>query len=167
MEPGKYQHSSGAEPASGMPEDRTRPSHLQNGHSLGNLFRTLMRDLQTLLREQIRLVKMEASEITSEVSQGLVRSGIGGFIAYAGVFFVLGGVALLLGQVLPLWLSFSLTGLVVLGVGYALYRSGANSLQQADYALDRTTHTLQEDKQWIRNEAEQVKRDPSHLGSDR
>lgn len=141
--------------------------NLRNGRSLGSLVRKLSRDTQTLVREQFRLAKMEASEIASDVSQGAIQAGVGGFIAYAGFLSLVGGMALLLSQVLPPWLSFSLVGLVVLIIGYALVRSGTNTLQETDYSLDRTAQTLQEDKQWMKHEAEEVKSDPSHLGSDR
>jgi hypothetical protein len=142
-------------------------SHLQNGRSLGSLFREFMGDTRLLLKEQLRLAKMEVSEIASDVGEDAVRAALGGFIAYAGFLSLVGGMALLLGQVLPLWLSFSLVGLLVLIVGYALFSSGTSGLKQTDYSLDRTTQILEEDQQWIKHEAEEVKNDPSHLGSDR
>lgn len=142
-------------------------SPLQNGRSLGSLFRELMGDTRILFKEQFRLAKMEVSEIASDVSKDVVRAATGGFIAYAGFLSLVVGMALLLGQVLPLWLSFSLVGLLVLAVGYALFSSGTSGLQDTDYSLDRTTHTLKEDQQWIQHEAEEVKNDPSHLGSNR
>lgn len=167
MERGTEQRDAHRRPDARTARYESVSPHLQNGRSLGSLFRKLTRDTRTLVREQFRLAKMEASEIASDVSKSAIRAGAGGFIAYAGFLSIVGGMALLLGQVLPLWLSFSVVGLVVLIIGYALLRSGTNSLQEMDYSLDRTAQTLQEDKQWMKHEAEEVKRDPSHLGSDR
>ncbi len=119
------------------------------------------------MRQEIQLAKTEMSEIASQLGQSAALAGAGGFVAYAGFLSIVVGLALLLGQVIPVWLSFSLVGLAVLIVGYAMFRSGQKGIQETDFSLERTAQTLQEDKQWMQHETEEVKRDPSHLGSDR
>jgi hypothetical protein len=65
---------------------------------------------------------------------------------------VLAGVIVLLGQVIPMWLSALLVGLVVAGVGYFLVRRGLDALKREDLAPRQTIETLKEDQQWAKDQ---------------
>lgn len=153
------------EPRAVRPEDI--PSPRRDERTLGELFRALATETRTLVRQEIRLATREASDIATEAGQNVGMIAAGGFVAYAGFLTLLVGMSLLLGLVMPLWLSFSLVGLGVLVIGYALYRSGRKGLDETDFSFDRTTETLQEDKQWMKEEAQDVKDHPSRLGARR
>lgn len=88
-----------------------------------------------------------------------------GAVAYAGFLAVVIAIALLLGSFMPDWLGFLITGALVLGVAMALLSAGRKAMKEADFKLDRTSRTLQEDALWMRQEVAEVKRDPAHLGS--
>lgn len=135
--------------------------------SLGDLFRELADETRMLVRQEFQLAKVEVREIAREASRNMGMAAAGGFVAYAGFVVLVVGLAFLLANVMPVWLSFSLVGLVVLLVGYALFRSGQHGLQETDFRLERTTESLQEDKQWAKQEAQDVRNDPSRLGASR
>ena len=151
--------------AAAQPEEATTP--MRDERSLGDLFRELAGETRQLVRQEIRLAKVEVSEIASEAGKNIGLAVAGGAVAYGGFLTILAALGFLLGSIMPVWLSFALVGLVVCIIGYAVYRSGMSGLQETDFSLERTTETLQEDKQWMRQEAQEVKDDPSRLGARR
>jgi len=73
-------------------------------------------------------------------------------VAYAGLLAILVGVIVLLDDVMPLWLSALLVGLVVVGVGYFLVRRGLDALKREDLTPRQTMKTLKEDKEWTKDQ---------------
>ena len=73
-------------------------------------------------------------------------------VAYAGLLAILAGLIVLLGQVIPMWLSALLVGLVVVAVGYFLIKKGLDALRTEDVAPRQTMETLKEDGQWIKDQ---------------
>jgi len=120
--------------------------------SLGELFAELAQDTSTLVRKEVQLAKTEMSQKASRVGKDVGFLAAGGAVAYAGLLAVLAGVIVLLGQVIPMWLSALLVGLVVAGVGYFLVRRGLDALKREDLAPRQTIETLKEDQQWAKDQ---------------
>ena len=120
--------------------------------SLGELFSELARDTSTLVSQEITLAKTEMSQKASRVVKDVGFLAAGGAVAYAGLLAILAGVIVLLGQVIPMWLSALLVGLVVAGVGYFLVRKGLDALKREDLAPRQTIETLKEDQQWAKDQ---------------
>jgi hypothetical protein len=77
-------------------------------------------------------------------------------VAYTGVLALVAAGIILLGQVIPYWLSALIFGLVIAAVGLFLVVKGANTLRQEDPAPRETVETLKEDSQWLKNQTRQV-----------
>ena len=92
------------------------------------------------------------SQKASRVGKDVGFLAAGGAVAYAGLLAILAGVIVLLGQVIPMWLSALLVGLVVAGVGYFLVRKGLDALKREDLAPRQTIETLKEDQQWAKDQ---------------
>ncbi len=120
--------------------------------SLGELFSELARDTSTLVSQEITLAKTEMTQKASRVGKDVGFLAAGGAVAYAGLLAILAGVIVLLGQVIPMWLSALLVGLVVAGVGYFLIRKGLDALKREDLAPRQTIETLKEDQQWAKDQ---------------
>ncbi len=120
--------------------------------SLGELFSELAQETSTLVRQEVQLAKTEMSQKASRVGKDVGFLAAGGAVAYAGLLAVLAGIIVLLGQVIPMWLSALLVGLVVAGVGYFLVRKGLDALKREDLAPRQTIETLKEDGQWAKDE---------------
>src|SRR6476469_1476439 len=88
--------------------------------SLGELFSALSRETSTLVRNEVELAKTEMTEKASKVGKDIGFLAIGGAVAYAGLLAIIAAIIILLGGVLPMWLSALIVGIVVAGVGYAL-----------------------------------------------
>jgi hypothetical protein len=124
----------------------------KDDRSLGELFSELAQDTSTLVRKEVQLAKTEMSQKASRVGKDVGFLAAGGAVAYAGLLAVLAGVIVLLGQVIPMWLSALLVGLVVAGVGYFLVRRGLDALKREDLAPRQTIETLKEDQQWAKDQ---------------
>jgi len=58
----------------------------------------------------------------------------------------------LLGQVIAYWLSAAIIGVVIAAVGGVLVVKGANTLRQEEPTPRETVETLQEDKEWLKDQ---------------
>jgi hypothetical protein len=55
---------------------------------------------------------------------------------------------------MPNWLAALIVGVVMAGVGLIIIQSSRSGLKKASIVPEKTTETLQEDKQWLK---EQIK----------
>lgn len=124
----------------------------RDDRSLGELFAELAQETSTLVRQEVNLAKTEVSQKASRAGKHIGTLAAGGAVAYAGLLAILAGVIVLLDEVMPLWLSALLVGLVVAGVGYFLVRRGLDALKREDLAPRQTIETLKEDQQWAKDQ---------------
>ena len=124
----------------------------KDDRSLGELFSELAQDTSTLVRQEVQLAKTEMGQKASRLGKDVGFLAAGGAVAYAGLLAIIAGVIVLVGQVIPMWLSAFLVGLVVAGVGYFLVRKGLDALKREDLAPRQTIETLKEDQQWAKDQ---------------
>jgi len=130
-----------------------RRREVRDERSLGELFGDLVRDMTTLVRQELALARSELTGTASRVGKNIGFLAMGGAVAYAGFLAVVAAVIIALGQLgLPWWLAALLVGLVVGGVGYALIRRGLTALRQEDFAPRQTLETLQEDVHMVKEQ---------------
>lgn len=124
----------------------------RDDRSLGELLSDLSHEMTTLVRQEVRLATAEMSQKATTVGKNLGYLAIGAAVAYAGLLTLVATLVIVLAYFLPLWLSALLVGVVVLGVGYALVQKGLNTLRSMDLAPHQTVATLNEDKQWAKEQ---------------
>jgi hypothetical protein len=120
----------------------------RENRSLGELFAELSRETTTLVRQEVTLAKTEMSQKAAQAGKDVGFLAAGGAVAYAGFLALLAAVILLLGNAIPLWVSALLVGVVVIGAGAFLVRSGLDNLKHEELAPRQTLETLKEDKEW-------------------
>lgn len=125
---------------------------LRDERTLGDLFSELTRDTRTLVRQEIDLARTEITDKASKAGKHAGYVAAGALVAYAGLIVLLMGVAYLLATILPLWLATVIIGAIVIGVGYAFLQTGMDGFKKTDFRLARTQESLQEDKQWIKEQ---------------
>ena len=123
-----------------------------DNRSLGELFSELAQDTSTLVRQEVTLAKTEMSHKASRAGKHIGVLAAGGAVAYAGLLAILAGVIVLLDNVMPLWASALLVGVVVAIVGYLLVRRALDALKREDFAPRETIETLREDQQWAKDQ---------------
>ena len=121
---------------------------------IGALVRELADGSATLVRDEVKLARIELGSAARGVSLGSAQ------IAVAAVFALLGGLSLLAGIILLIgdqwlpkdlyWLG-SLIVLVASGVVTLLFlKRGLSLLSPAGLAPRQTAETLKEDKEWLK-----------------
>lgn len=123
-----------------------------DNRSLGELFTDLAQKTATLVRQEATLAKTEMGEKASRAGKHVGTLAVGGAVAYAGLLAILAGVIILLNDVMPLWASALLVGVVVAVIGYILLRRGLDALKREDFTPRQTMETLKEDKEWTRDQ---------------
>lgn len=132
--------------ATGAPHNDTR--------SLADLVKGLVSDVSTLFRQEIELAKTEAGERVESAMHG-------GQMLVIGAILAIGALGVLLAALVALgtaWLvsmgmdpmmanviSAVVVALVVGGIGWAMISSGTKRLKTSNFRLERTTHSLSED----------------------
>jgi len=124
----------------------------RDDRSLGELFSELAQETSTLVRQEVSLAKTEMTQNASRAGKHVGSLAAGGAVAYAGLLAILAGVIVLLDNVMPLWLSALLVGIVVAVVGYILVRRALDALKREDFAPRETIETLKEDRQWAKDQ---------------
>lgn len=122
---------------------------------LGELFKELAGETATLMRQELELAKVETVAKARAAGKQTAQLAAGAVIAMMGALALLAGVILVLALAIPLWASALIVGLVVTALGGVLGVPAWRALARFDPAPRATLQTLQEDKQWLR---EQVSR---------
>lgn len=121
--------------------------------TLGELITSLSDDFTQLIRNEIRLARVETMETVSTASRGATMIGAGALVAYAGLILVLIALSILLGQALDnYWLSTLIVGAVVLIIGAVLLFSGKSAIQKVNIAPEQTIESLKEDARWVKEQ---------------
>ena len=120
--------------------------------SLGELLAELSQETAELVRREVRLAE---AEITQKAYRAGKNAGFliaGGALAYAGLLAVVAGMIMRLGRTVRPWFSAILVGLSVAGAGGLLALKGIDALRREGVAPQETVETLQEDREWLRDQ---------------
>jgi hypothetical protein len=120
--------------------------------SLQGLFADLLRDMTTLVRQELALARTEVAEKATGVGKdaGLVVAG--GVLGYTGLLAMVAAAVELLAAILPRWLSALLVGAALVGGGAGLAKKGLDALRQADLTPRQTVETVRETGQWAKDQ---------------
>jgi hypothetical protein len=126
--------------------------------SIGQLLKELTQESSTLLKQEVNLAKTEMSEKASRVGANLGEVAVGGAVALLGaialLLFMINGLASLLGKLMSpgvaVWLAPLIVGAVLAAVGYSLIQKALETLKHESLTPKRTTQSLQENKEWLK-----------------
>lgn len=118
--------------------------------SIGELVSDLMRDMSSLVRQEVNLATTELTNKATRVGRDAVMLVAGGLVAYAGFLVLLGALVLGLALFIPLWLSALIVALVVLGIGYVLVQRGLSDMRQVDVTPRQTVRTVRENVEFVK-----------------
>lgn len=120
--------------------------------SIGELFAELANETSTLVRQEVQLAKTEITQKVTSAGKDAGMIGAGGALAYAGLLAVIAAIIIGLGQLIPMWASALVVGLVVIGVGYLLIQSGLSALKRIDPTPRETIETIKEDVDMVKEQ---------------
>ena len=120
--------------------------------SFGDLFSELAAQTGNLVRQEVALAQTELTNKATAAGKNIGFLAVGGLVAYAAFLGVLAAVIMLLGHVVPVWLSALVVSIVVGAVAAFLVMSAIKALKNIDPVPRETVETLQEDVTWIKKE---------------
>ncbi|MDW7772625.1 MAG: phage holin family protein [Desulfobulbaceae bacterium] len=115
--------------------------------SITVLLSDLTREITTLFKQEVRLVKIEMSEKIDQAESGVVWMIVGGALAYAGLLILLYAVVLGFSEVMAAWLSALIVAGVVMAIGLGIVGKGKAYLRARNLMPQKTVESLQRDKQ--------------------
>ena len=132
---------------------------IRDERSIGDLFKELQDDGSRLVRQEIELAKAEVRESLKVYAKSAVSMAIGGALLLGALFFVLWTINMALTALLEnavgignaVWPSPLILAVVTGLIGYSMLKGGVNRMSDESIVPRRTTETLKEEKQWLKN----------------
>lgn len=120
--------------------------------SLGELFSDLSQQTADLVRQEMRLAKVELSEKLADAGKHAAMIGAAVAFGLAAVVAVAAAITLLLIQfgIMP-WLAAVITAALMGGTAFVLAQSAISALRKTTLAPVETMHSLKETTQWLKN----------------
>jgi|GEM_PF-2342160 len=123
---------------------------MQAERSLSELARDLSKQLSDIMRNEVRLARVETMETVKGMGGGVMRAAAGLVIGGAAVTVALLGVAYLLGEAMPMWLAALLSAAIGGIAAYLLVKSGIKALSEQRIGLPRTAEQVSRDLRMIK-----------------
>lgn len=127
----------------------------ENGRGLGGLVRDLADGGAALLRQELRLARVELTGIAKAVGVGTALTASGAVLTVLGTFALLIGIILLAGDQWlrdRYWLAALIAAAIAGGIAAWMARRGAAHLSPRRLLPDETVATLKEDKEWLKRQ---------------
>ena len=125
------------------------------GRSLSSLLKDVAEGSAQLIRQEVRLARIEAGEMARHLGSGAASVASGGVLALVGALALIVGLIMLAGDQWlrdRYWLA-ALIVLVIAGVVAAIFaKRGLALLSPAHLVPDQTVATLQEDVEWLKQQ---------------
>ncbi|HMF13419.1 MAG TPA: phage holin family protein, partial [Gemmataceae bacterium] len=115
--------------------------------------RSILSDVQELLRQQLALFKAEVRESARETREAALSLVAGVGMSFFGILLLLFALAHLLNWAsgLPAWASFAIVGGLVLAIGLAMVKWGKERFSSIHPLPEQTAASLRENVQWLTN----------------
>jgi hypothetical protein len=119
---------------------------------LTKLLKQLFGEAETLLLQELALVRAEMGENAGKLIGGILVLLAGVAVASIGGLALVAALILLLGQVMPLWSAAGVVGIAVAAIGVALVLYGRRLVARASRVPRRSWQSLRETSEWLREE---------------
>lgn len=133
-----------------MADEQTASSSPETG--LAALLARLLRDSETLLLQQVALIRAELGENAGRLigAVAVLLSGVA--VGLVGFLALVAALILLLGRVMPLWAASALVGAVVTALGAGLVLYGRRLVARASLVPRQSWQVMRETGDWLREE---------------
>jgi hypothetical protein len=120
--------------------------------SLGELVSTLTNDLGALIRDEVRLARVEISEDLTKVARAGGMLGGAAIAGYTAVLVLSLAACWGLAEVMPIGFAFAIVGVIWVLVAAVLFAVGRNRMQAANVKPEQTIETMQENLEWAKQQ---------------
>jgi putative copper export protein len=120
--------------------------------SLGELFSDLSQQTADLIRQEMRLAKVELGDKLSGIGRHAAMIGAGAAFGLTAVIAVAATVALALIEIgAAPWIAAAITAALMGLIAFLLAQAGISALRRKSLAPVETLHSLKETTQWFKN----------------
>ena len=135
-----------------------RTVHVDPEIGLPDLVKSLTDDSKRLVKDEVRLAKLEAKEAVKTAGKGVLWLGLAFGVGIVMLIALTIALASGIGQIANgnMWLGALVTGAIEIGLGIWLIKKGLTSFAEPSYTLEETRAELKETVEWVgeaRNEA--------------
>jgi hypothetical protein len=126
-----------------------------DGRGIGVLLRDLADGGAALLRQELRLARVEMTAIANAIGKGTALTASGAVLTVLGAFALLTGLIMLAGDQWlrdRYWLAALIGAVIAGGIAAWMARRGAAHLSPRRLLPDETVATLKEDKEWLKRQ---------------
>ena len=120
---------------------------------VGTLLRDLAEGSAALVRNEVKLARIELQKMVGGVGRGTAMVASGGVLGLLGTLSFFTGIVLLGGDQWfhdRYWVAALIFTVIAFAIAFVFLRRGQAALSPANLAPDKTVASLKEDKEWLR-----------------
>jgi len=129
-----------------MPDEQSSPT-------MGELLATAVRDVGTLVQQEVRLAKAEMALKARTAGRSVLLVAAGGGLCAIGILALVAAAIAALDLAVPMWLSALIVGMVLLLGGYLVLHLGLQKLRRIEPLPEQTLSTIRENVAWAKEQA--------------
>ena len=118
--------------------------------SLSDVFQDIIRNVQEIVRSEVRLAKTEIREEAVKAKSSMLLLGVGGVTALFAMLFLLVTIVYALALVMPSWAAALIVGTVLAVVASVVLMAGMKRFKQIHPTPERTVETIKENVEWVK-----------------
>lgn len=123
-----------------------------SGRPISEVFQDIVRNIQEIIRSEVRLAKAELGEETVKAKAAAPSLGVGALSGFFAGFFLLLAAVSGLTRVMPDWAAALVVGVVLAFVSGIALNVGFRLLRQVHAVPDRTIESMKENIQWAQQQ---------------
>jgi uncharacterized membrane protein YqjE len=120
--------------------------------SISEILQDVLRNLQSIVRSEVRLAKTEVGEELTKIKPAIVLLGIGAVCGLFGVLFLLLTTMYAIAIVLPLWASALVVAVVLIIITAITLKAGQKRMERVQPLPDKTIASMKENAEWARQQ---------------
>jgi uncharacterized membrane protein YqjE len=120
--------------------------------SFSDLLQDIIRNVQEIVRSEVRLAKTEIREEAAKTKASLVLLGAGALTGFLAILFLLLMIASALALVMPNWAAALVVGAALAVAAGVMLMGGVKSFQRIHPAPERTVQTIKENIEWAKQQ---------------
>ena len=118
--------------------------------SLSDVFQDIIRNVQEIVRSEVRLAKTEIREEAARAKSPTLLLGAGVVTAIFAMLFLLVTIVYALALVMPSWAAALIVGAVLAVVASVMLTAGIKRFKQIHRTPERTVETIKENVEWAK-----------------
>ena len=128
-----------------------RPVYVDPEIGLPDLVKRLTHDSKRLVKDEVRLAKLESSDAVKTAGRGVLWLGVAFGVGIVMMIALTIAIATGIGEIANgnMWVGALITGAIEIGLGIWLVKRGVSSFAEPSYSLEETRAELKETVQWV------------------